>query len=1496
MLVIVGKKGRGSNSLSVIMDSTDSETELSTLQSQVHLVRTRGELARSRLASAITPVTYSVTTVMTPITQAGSDRQAPVHSAGLRTVTTPVVNPGPPGNSSGDLASLLKYMMEKEDRDRREREAKEDRDRRVREAKEDKDRRDRLTREENDRAERQRQWNEWMASQKGETKPVVMPRSENVHFPDLHDSDDVDRYLDHFERVAHCQEWDRSTWALKLSVRLTGRAREAFDQLPLDKTHDYQALKAALLRVFRSTPEVYRTRFRTARKTGTESFPQFAERLQEMVKRWVTLAGKQESYADLRDLMVQEQLLDSVTDDLALFVRERAPKSAAEAAEIAEHFVEARRATKAAKESKRRSRNQGGSTDQQTSSATSQGGNKDKLKDKCREGPKTGCYQCGGKHYKRDCPELSKTNRKEVVSVAQVESLATSTMSVAGQPCQHRYPVTVEGREVVALRDTGASTIMVSADLVPSDKEEVGTVQLSGVEAKMTVTRPVVLIEMSTPFFHGKVKAVVLSEPMFPVIIGNRVDYASGETSEVPVRGGEECQAVETRGQKLRQQGSAPHGPKVEEIPYTGLSPAEFREKQHRDPTLRKYWEYARSKHPRNGTPKEGKARYVVKDNLLYRQFSKKGQEYNQLMVPSELRATVLRISHDQPMAGHLGCRKTLERVWQTFYWPGLEKAVKEYCRSCDACQRTVPRGKVRKVPLGQMPLVSEPFQRVAVDIVGPIIPLSERKNRYILVVVDCATRYPEAVPLRNIDTETVAEALWIIWTRVGVPLEVLSDRGTQFTSETMASVRRLLGIKGVTTTPYHLQEDGLVERFNATLKSMLKKLCAEKPKDWDCYIPAALFAYREVPQESTGYAPFELMYGRRVRGPSAILKQMWTGADHRGDAETRTVSQYVIDLQRRIEDTCLEAQRNLKQASKRYAKYFNKKAQERMFETGSKVLLLLPEKNNKLQVAWRGPYEVLERIGDWDYRIRVKNKEKVFHANLLKQYVVREEAAIAPVVADQGEEETPCLQPQGGIPLLPLQAEEGVKDVRFGPELPPAAQEDLVKLCEEFADILTDVPLRSTEGECEIQLDTPGPVRTAQYPLPHSKQEQVSDEVQQMLKLGVIEPAASPFSSPITLVRKKDGKIRFCVDFRRLNKRVKFDGEPLPDVDTIFSQLGKAKYFSKIDLSKGYWQIPMRQEDKPKTAFTTPSGQYQWTVMPFGLKTAGAIFSRVMRRILEPLHNPEVHNFMDDVLVASEVWRQHLRSLRQVFQRLQQVNMSARPTKCLLGATQTSFLGHQVGEGKLWPEDDKVQRLVEADRPTNKKQLRSFLGLAGYYRKFVPGYSDIALPLTNRTKKTHPEKVRWDSEAESAFNRLKESLTCRPVLALPVQTEPFTLRTDASGTGLGAVLLQERDQRLHPIAYASKKLSEAERKYHTVELECYAVVWGIRKFYPYLYGRHFMVESDHHPLRYLERIRPISRRLMGWALELQSHDFEVRCIAGKDNVGADYLSRLFMD
>jgi hypothetical protein len=616
---------------------------------------------------------------------------------------------------------------------------------------------------------------------------------------------------------------------------------------------------------------------------------------------------------------------------------------------------------------------------------------------------------------------------------------------------------------------------------------------------------------------------------------------------------------------------------------------------------------------------------------------------------------------------------------------------------------------------------------------------------------------------------------------------------------------------------------------------------------------------------------------------------------------EVRTTAQYVTDLRHRIEETCAIARRNLEKATSRHLRHFNKGAKARDITPGSKVLLLLPEKNNKLELTWKGPFVVTGRLNPFDYRIEVNGKTRTYHANMLKEYHERVPEVEASTVMHEEEifidEKDENLRSYvNSLPSFPLHPTEGVNDVQVNSELTTMQKKQVDELLKRHHSVLSDSPGMTKLESCTLHTQSDKPVHVKQYPIPYAARDTVQREIQEMLKLGVIEPSISAYSAPIVLVKKKDGSVRFCIDYRRLNNELQFDSEPMPDVDQLFAKLSNAKYFSKLDLSKGYWQIPVDEKDRHKTAFSTPYGQYQWTAMPFGLKTAGAIFTRMMRKLIQPMGRDDVDNFIDDVLIASDSWEQHLEALECVMTRLDQAGLTAKPSKCYVGFHELSYLGHQIGKGKIQPEDDKIAKLSKAERPTTKKEIRAFLGLAGYYRKFVPRFAEIANPLTDMTKAKQPDKVIWTKPASDAFETLKACLCKKPIMLLPDPSKDYTLRTDASDKAIGAMLLQDHGEGLQPVAYASKKLSAAELNYATIEKECLACIWAIKKFEPYLYGKQFSLETDHQPLKYLEKSKTENGRLMRWALTLQQYDYRVKVIKGKDNIGADFMSRTFAD
>ena len=392
------------------------------------------------------------------------------------------------------------------------------------------------------------------------------------------------------------------------------------------------------------------------------------------------------------------------------------------------------------------------------------------------------------------------------------------------------------------------------------------------------------------------------------------------------------------------------------------------------------------------------------------------------------------------------------------------------------------------------------------------------------------------------------------------------------------------------------------------------------------------------------------------------------------------------------------------------------------------------------------------------------------------------------------------------------------------------------------------------------------------------------------MLEMGIIEPSTAAYASPIVMVRKPDGSNRVCVDYRKLNKITVFNPEPMPRMEEIFAELSGSNFYSKFDLSKGYWQIPMKAEDRDVTTFITHRGLFRFKVMPYGLVTAPATFSRLMRKLLDQLK--QLKNYLDDVLAHSEAWTGHIQTLREFFTRVQEANFVLRPSKCFVGFYSLNFFGHNVGSQGLGPTSEMLDKIHRAPPPTTKKQLRSFLGLVGYYRSFVPNFAAIAVPLTDLTSKGASNILVWGEAQQKAFVSLKNYVCNPPVLKLPDVSKEFILQTDASCEGLGAVLLQEENGVKHPIAFASKKLLPRECNYSTIEREALAIVWGVQKFERFLYGQHFILETDHQPLQYLNNAKFQNGRLMRWALALQPYRFTVHAIKGCQNVGADFLSR----
>ena len=400
-----------------------------------------------------------------------------------------------------------------------------------------------------------------------------------------------------------------------------------------------------------------------------------------------------------------------------------------------------------------------------------------------------------------------------------------------------------------------------------------------------------------------------------------------------------------------------------------------------------------------------------------------------------------------------------------------------------------------------------------------------------------------------------------------------------------------------------------------------------------------------------------------------------------------------------------------------------------------------------------------------------------------------------------------------------------------------------------------------TTWTEHVIEVENARPIRQKAYPVSKKIQEEMHSQTREMLETGVIEPSNSGWSSPVVMVRKSNGKYRFCIDFRKVNMVSKPDAYPLPNMDQILRKLQCARYISTLDLSSAYHQIPLQKESKPITAFTVPGmGLFQFTRMPFGLSNAGASFQRLIDRIIGPELEPNAFSYLDDIIIATETFEEHLEWIQRVLQRVQEAGLTINREKSVFGHSEVKYLGVLVNREGFRPDPDKIEPVMRYPEPKNLRQLRRFLGMASWYRKFLKDFATIAEPLTRLTKKDH--RYEWTEEQEAAFEKIKSIIASASVLHRPLFDVQFTVQTDASDTGIGAVLTQVVDGQERVLEFASRTLSPAERNYSVTERECLAVVWAIDKFRPYIEGYHFCIVTDHSSLRWIRTMQSPTGRL----------------------------------
>lgn len=468
--------------------------------------------------------------------------------------------------------------------------------------------------------------------------------------------------------------------------------------------------------------------------------------------------------------------------------------------------------------------------------------------------------------------------------------------------------------------------------------------------------------------------------------------------------------------------------------------------------------------------------------------------------------------------------------------------------------------------------------------------------------------------------------------------------------------------------------------------------------------------------------------------------------------------------------------------------------------------------------------------------------------------------------------------------------------EFKINTNLSDIQKEKLLRFLNEYSDVFAkgehDTGLYNGPELVRLNTGDSPPISSPPYRKSHSERKIIQNHIQGLLDKGIIRESTSDWASPVLLVSKPDGGVRLCIDYRKLNTILKDDKFPMGRLDDLFDSLYGSEYFSKLDIQAGFYNFQIHPDDREKTAFITHEGLYEFNRVPFGLRTSPAVFNRMMRKIFGRLMYRQCFIYVDDLLVFGKSFDEHLNSLKDVFSKLLANNLKLKPSKCSFGFTEVKLLGHIVGKHGISVDPEKVEAIQRIPIPMTPTEVKSILGLASFYRRFIPHFSDISRPLTNLTKKE--SKFVWTAACQRAFDLLKDRLMTAPVLTQFDERLPVVLYTDSSNYGLGALLCQEQHGQERVIAYASRMMNVSEQNYATSEKECLALIFALDKWREYCYGRKIIAYTDHLALLSLLKTKNSKNlRLARWILSIQDSDIEIRYMRGKALLHADALSRV---
>jgi len=888
----------------------------------------------------------------------------------------------------------------------------------------------------------------------------------------------------------------------------------------------------------------------------------------------------------------------------------------------------------------------------------------------------------------------------------------------------------------------------------------------------------------------------------------------------------------------------------------------------------------------------QNKGGMFIENSILYHRDEVCGHVVQQLCVPHGRRLQVMRLAHDAVVSGHLGDQKTRERIRLNFYWPNMKRDITSYTASCHPCQLRARAKRTDHVPITPIVRPTVPFVVCHADVIGPIDPPSAKGHKWALCVIDDCTRWPAVFLLRSLTAKAICDAFFDLFSITGWPEVIATDRASNFCNQLTREFLTRMGVAPRLNTAYHPEAAGVIERFNGSFKNMLHHAIQDYGRQWHRVVPCLVWALREVTNKTTSVSPHFLLFGRVPRGPLSILKETWTGArEHESDAG-KPVSQYLNDLERDMRNAEKYAREHADIAQAQYAKYYNARAKNKAFQVGEQVVVLEKDSTHKIFARWKHG-KIIRVRSPYSYDVEMPDgSRRQLHANKLRPFVARVQHI--GIIKEQDRD-------FGVVEHVPISADkqtESLPSQRITSDklqhLEPQQRQALLAVLDDFADVFSDFPGLCTVVQHEIHVTSDfRPRMTRAYRVPEILKREIERQVDELLMAGFIVPSRSPMASGVVCVLKPDKSIRMACDYRYLNSYSIGDGHPMPVLSEVIYRVGQARYTTVCDAKSGYYQLLVKPEHRWLTAFTTHHGLWEWTRMPFGLKSAGNSFVRAVQAILHPIRDFS-DSYVDDLSVFSDDFDGHLCHLRQFLTVVRASGLTLNLKKCSFAKQEVKYLGHIIGCGLHRPDPERLKAVAEMKPPTTKKQLRQVLGLLSYYRSYVKNFAEIAKPLTDLTGGKKPTALKWGDTEQRAFDTLRRLVCESPVCSVPVPGKPFNLYTDASAIMVGCQLAQCDDVGVeHPVAFASQKLTATQCAWSVIEREAFAIVWSLNRFRNIIFGSRITVFTDHNPLKFLSEGAPKSAKLTRWSLGLQEYDLILKYTRSACNSVADCLSRV---